>query len=207
MDLLNSILRLAQEVVPDVSHTAALPEAASFLKQKGVIIKEELSASEDQPHAIAELLRPFKGEVLVPIFVEDKLSFLLILGEKLSADAFSDEDISLLTTIADQASIALKNAILYEELEERVRERTNALSTAISILDKEIRERRQAEEELGKYRARLEELVEQRTQELAGLNIQLQQSQKMEALGLLAGESPMNSITFSLQSRDPCTSY
>ena len=157
------------------------------LKRKDIIIKEELSASEDQAHAIAEILQPFEGEVLVPIFVEDELAFLLILGEKLSTDAFSGEDISLLTTIANQASIALKNAMLYEELEKRVRQRTTDLSTAIDNLNDEIKERRRAEEELGEYRAHLEEMVEQRTQELAVLNQQLQQSQKMEAVGLLAG--------------------
>ncbi|MDH4230419.1 MAG: response regulator [Nitrospirota bacterium] len=183
--------RIAQDKAPNVRAGAVPPGActlsANYLKRKGIFIKEELSASEDQAHAIAEILQPFEGEALVPIFVEEKLAFLLIPGEKLSTDAFSGEDISLLITIADQASIALKNAMLYEELEKRVRERTTDLSRAIESLNDEIKERRLAEEELGKYRAHLEELVEQRTRELAVLNEQLQQSQKMEAVGLLAG--------------------
>jgi two-component system cell cycle sensor histidine kinase/response regulator CckA len=47
--------------------------------------------------------------------------------------------------------------------------------------------RKQTETELEKYRNQLEELVEQRTKELSVLNDQLRQSQKLEAVGLLAG--------------------
>jgi len=68
-----------------------------------------------------------------------------------------------------------------------------------AIVFTDITGRRKTEEELGKYRTHLEDMIAQRTQELAVLNEQLQQSQKMEAVGLLAGGSPMNSTTFSLQ--------
>ena len=47
--------------------------------------------------------------------------------------------------------------------------------------------RRHTEEELNKYRDHLEEIVEERTKELSVLNDQLRQSQKLEAVGLLAG--------------------
>jgi len=47
--------------------------------------------------------------------------------------------------------------------------------------------RKKAEDELKNYREHLEELVGQRTRELSVLNDQLRQSQKLEAVGLLAG--------------------
>ena len=51
----------------------------------------------------------------------------------------------------------------------------------------DISERKHAEMELEKYRTQLEKLVEQRTKELSLLNDQLRQSQKLEAVGILAG--------------------
>jgi PAS domain S-box-containing protein len=51
----------------------------------------------------------------------------------------------------------------------------------------DITERRHTEEELSKYREHLEELVAQRTEEISALNKQLLQSQKLEAVGILAG--------------------
>jgi signal transduction histidine kinase len=49
----------------------------------------------------------------VPVFVDNKLELLLVLGEKISGDIFTDEDIKLLNTISDQTAIAIKNAKLY----------------------------------------------------------------------------------------------
>jgi signal transduction histidine kinase len=51
----------------------------------------------------------------------------------------------------------------------------------------DITERKQAEMELEKYHNQLEKLVEQRSKELSLLNDQLRQSQKLEAVGILAG--------------------
>lgn len=51
----------------------------------------------------------------------------------------------------------------------------------------DITERRKTEEELGRYRHHLEEMITERTKELSVLHDQLRQSQKLEAVGLLAG--------------------
>ena len=58
-------------------------------------------------------------------------------------------------------------------LEQKVAERTTALQTTNTALQKEITERRMAETELFRYRERLEEIVEQRTEMLEKANLQL----------------------------------
>lgn len=54
-------------------------------------------------------------------------------------------------------------------------------------LNSEIRERLRVEEQLKKYHEQLEEMVEARTSELAATNEKLNQIEKMEAIGQLAG--------------------
>jgi len=58
-------------------------------------------------------------------------------------------------------------------LEQKVAERTNALQTSNTALQKEVTERRTVETELFRYRERLEEIVEQRTEMLEKANLQL----------------------------------
>jgi signal transduction histidine kinase len=79
------------------------------------IVKEEVQQLYPDLVLLPEELKPFKGEVVVPIYIDNKLTHLLILGQKQSGDIFTDENIKLLDTIANQTAIALKNAGLYAE--------------------------------------------------------------------------------------------
>lgn len=89
-----------------------------FSKSREIIIKDELPLVEerfgqDAVEEIGKEMEKFKGEVLISVFVDDKLSSLIVLGGKLSGDMFTDEDINMLSTISDQMAIALRNAQLY----------------------------------------------------------------------------------------------
>jgi signal transduction histidine kinase len=97
-------------------------ERAELIKfydtSREIIIKDELPLLKDRvgrdvTEEIKEEMEKFKGEVLVPVFVDGNLSVLIILGEKLSGDMFTNEDLNMLSTISDQTAIALKNAQLY----------------------------------------------------------------------------------------------
>jgi serine phosphatase RsbU (regulator of sigma subunit) len=50
----------------------------------------------------------------VPMFLKDNLVGIILVGEKLSGKFYSQEDIDLLLTVANQAAIAVENARLYE---------------------------------------------------------------------------------------------
>ncbi len=54
--------------------------------------------------------------VWVPIISKEGLVGIIALGKKLSGDLFTSEDIGLLSTLANQTSVALDNARLYEEM-------------------------------------------------------------------------------------------
>jgi signal transduction histidine kinase len=88
-----------------------------LLKTYDVIIREELPQIPKINQEVADKvdadLKPFEGEAVVPVFVDNKLELLMVLSEKISGDIFTDEDIKLLNTISDQTAIAIKNAKLY----------------------------------------------------------------------------------------------
>ncbi len=89
-----------------------------------------------QRNTIAEWLKPFAKEfavdslpaeirpvfqsqeiqIVVPIHSKDKLIGALLIGEKRSETAFHQEDYEFLSSTAKQASVAVENSFLYEEL-------------------------------------------------------------------------------------------
>lgn len=127
--------------------------------KKKIIIKDELV--EDVGNYEIGLLdkefKPFNGRIALPFIIEDRLHSILILGEKMSGDVYSDEDMNLLSTISSQAAISLKNAVLYGELEQRVYDRTAELSKANEQLKKEIAERKRSGRELKRFAYKLEQ--------------------------------------------------
>jgi len=58
---------------------------------------------------------------IIPIRFKDRLVGTFIVGEKLSESPLHLEDLTFLTTVAKQASLAIENTFLYEELTEQER--------------------------------------------------------------------------------------
>ena len=58
-------------------------------------------------------------DVYVPIYAKGEWIGLLALGPKVSGDRYFDEDLILLSTLADQTSVALENARLFDDLKVR----------------------------------------------------------------------------------------
>lgn len=54
--------------------------------------------------------------IWVPIVSKDKLIGIIALGQKLSGEMFTTEDIRLLSTLANQTAVALDNARLYDQV-------------------------------------------------------------------------------------------
>jgi adenylate cyclase len=64
---------------------------------------------------IAEMER-FRMPVWIPIISKEDLIGIIALGQKLSGDIFTAEDMGLLSTLANQVAVALDNARLYDEV-------------------------------------------------------------------------------------------
>jgi len=60
-------------------------------------------------------MRNLSASLIVPSFTEDLLLGFLVLGDKLSGEIYTQEDLNLLQVLSNQAAIAIENAMFYEE--------------------------------------------------------------------------------------------
>ena len=60
-------------------------------------------------------MESFRASCCIPSFLGRELRNILILGEKKSGDPYSQEDLNVLHTLAQQSAIAIENARLYDE--------------------------------------------------------------------------------------------
>jgi len=115
-----------------------------------------------------EDLERMGAELFIPLEAKGDLVGILAIGPKLSEVAYSQDDQLTLTTLANQAAVAIENARLYDAAQ------------------RELAERKRAEKTLKEYSERLEEMVEERTKELRDAQARLIQSEKLAATGRLA---------------------
>jgi len=83
------------------------------------IKKDDTLSFKDDLIMVEKKMDQLKIAVLLPLFVEEKLIGLIILGNKESQNAFTVQDIECLTLLSPQASVALNNALSYEEINQR----------------------------------------------------------------------------------------
>lgn len=102
-----------------------------FERTKKLLIKEEFNSiieeckEEKNKNELQQLRNKIENlgiEVFIPLIFENKLIGIILLGDKISREAFSNQDLELLDTLCRQASIALKNASLFAEVNKRKQE-------------------------------------------------------------------------------------
>ena len=74
--------------------------------------------------------RRCRSLLIVPILSHGMARAMLILEQRLTGGAFTTDRLNAVQIIASQLAVSLENVILYEELEERVRQRTRELRVA-----------------------------------------------------------------------------
>jgi len=76
-----------------------------------------------------------KNIICVPVKIKEKIIGVLEAVNKQGGGRFDEEDLSLFTSLADQAAIALDNSRLYRELEEMFFQTADSLADAIEQRD------------------------------------------------------------------------
>ncbi len=130
----------------------------------------------------------------LPIVNQGKILGLLYLENNNIAGAFTEDRINLLSLLSGQIAVSISNALLYDQLEQKVAERTNELAQEKKNIEF-------ANSELSSKNS----LLEQTMTELQQAQSHLVHSEKMASLGVLTAgiaheiNNPVNFVSGSVQ--------
>jgi len=89
------------------------------LKPQPLIYDEIKLKSQDSSDLVdkqlEENMRLLTAAVVIPSFLEDRLLGFIVLGEKISGQIYTQEDLNVFQVLASQAALAIENAQFYEE--------------------------------------------------------------------------------------------
>jgi len=87
-----------------------------------------------------------KSVLGMPLLNQGKLTGILYLENNLTEGAFTPQRLQVLTLLSSQMAISIENSFLYNNLEQKVAERTDQLAQRTGELEQEVVERQRAEE-------------------------------------------------------------
>jgi PAS domain S-box-containing protein len=108
-----------------------------FLKVRQPVLKDEITINPKMAELAEEYNAVFEKQgvfLIVPFILKDQLLGTLHCGQKLSGTIYIDDDLRFLTTIANQSSTAIDNAMVYTEIERRL-----GIQTLLLILSETFR--------------------------------------------------------------------
>jgi len=82
-----------------------------------------------------EELEKFNAEIFLPLNSKGELIGILVLGKKLSSQPYTQNELLIFSTLANQTAVAIENARLYDELRGSFVQSVIALANAIDIRD------------------------------------------------------------------------
>jgi len=89
-----------------------------MLRNKSAITPESINLSQyeyNDMQSAHKKMRDSSIAVLVPSFIQDNLLAFLVLGEKISFNSYTEDDLNVFSVLANNAALAIENAIFYEE--------------------------------------------------------------------------------------------
>ncbi len=135
------------KITTSTQHLSKDDPLPNYLQKVGeIIIREELAKRAHIPviNNVVHEMSLLEAEVSIPLIWKEQLIGMINLSHKFTKDFYSREDIGLLSTLANQAAIAIENARLYEDLKRsksyiRRADRLASLGTLTAGLAHEIR--------------------------------------------------------------------
>lgn len=120
-----------------------------LVREELEILAKEASSQKDKKSFLKlyDHMKKIEASVCLPLMKGKNLIGIIVLGSKISGDAYTKEDLELLDTLANQAGIAIDNARLYKEvqdftktLQQKVDEQTQDLQATNKKLNETIKE-------------------------------------------------------------------
>jgi len=92
-------------------------------RDRGPLLREEVIShlETNEPEHVEEVkreLRSMGASLLLPAFIGEELTALLVLGTKCSREIYTPDDLAMFKILAGQAGLAIENAQFYQELKE-----------------------------------------------------------------------------------------
>lgn len=93
-----------------------------LVKREPLVYEEVKRQMEDTNNMTYKLLeenmRLLTATVIIPSFLEDRFMGFIVLGDKMSGQIYTPEDLNVFQVLASQAALAIENAQFYEEAKE-----------------------------------------------------------------------------------------
>jgi len=120
----------------------------------------EMSTAEEEYdyHELLHDMEQMQGACCIPSFLGQELRNILVLGEKKTREVFTEEDLTVLFTLAQESAIAIENARLYDEAIGKTHELekiNQQLGFSKSLLMKSLKETEVANKQLTDTQAQL----------------------------------------------------
>jgi len=97
------------------------PLVKYLLENKNPVIFEEikqkaLSYNNTQLIQIEHIIASLDGALIIPIFIDQSIVAIIIMGKKESGKYYTDDDLGVFSILANQTALAIENAQFYEDM-------------------------------------------------------------------------------------------
>jgi signal transduction histidine kinase len=109
--------------IPKFKFSAEQPLISRLLSNHQPLVYEEVKrqmqdSGDSEFIALEADMRILAASVVVPSFLDNKLTGFIVLGDKISGQFYTPDDLNVFQVLASQAALAIENAQFYEEAKE-----------------------------------------------------------------------------------------